>query len=79
MAGSLKTFEDLECWQAATEVRRFVMQIVKKFSPEEKYSLTDDRRRASRSRLIILQKDLEGFTIKKTYSFADRVEVLSLN
>lgn len=49
MAGSLKTFEDLECWQAATEVRRFVMHIVKKFPAEEKYSLTDDMRRASRS------------------------------
>ncbi len=58
MARSLTTFEDLECWQVATEVRRFVMKLVKKFPPEEKYSLANNMTRASRS---VTQNIAEGF------------------
>lgn len=58
MARSLTTFEDLECWQAATEVRRFIMKLVKKFPPEEKYSLANNMTRASRS---VTQNIAEGF------------------
>ena len=46
---SYKSFEDLECWKAATVVRRTVMKILKKFPDFEKYDLTDNMRRASRS------------------------------
>ncbi|MBI2270648.1 MAG: four helix bundle protein [Bacteroidetes bacterium] len=45
----IKSFEDLNCWKAGTEVRRCIMKMVRKFPPEEKYALTDDMRRASRS------------------------------
>ena len=58
MGGTLKTFEDLECWKAANEVRRFVMKLVKKFPPEEKYSLANNMTRASRS---VTQNIAEGF------------------
>jgi hypothetical protein len=38
----IKSFEDLNCWKAATEVRRSVMKLIKKFPPEGKYALTSD-------------------------------------
>lgn len=49
MKKKIVSFEDLECWKACREVRKFVTQIIKKFPPEEKYALTDGMRRSSRS------------------------------
>ncbi len=49
MKKKIVSFEDLECWKACREVRKFVMEIIKKFPPEEKYALTDGMRRSSRS------------------------------
>jgi four helix bundle protein len=47
---SLKSFEDLECWKAARELRIFVAQnIIPKFPADEKYALTSQLRRSSRS------------------------------
>lgn len=47
---SLKSFEDLECWKAARELRIFVSQnIIPKFPIDEKYALTNQLRRSSRS------------------------------
>jgi len=46
---SFKSFEDLECWKACTEVRRFITALVKKYPKEEKYALVDDMKRAARS------------------------------
>ena len=47
---SLKSFEDLECWKAARELRIFAAQnIISKFSIEEKYALTSQLRRSPRS------------------------------
>jgi four helix bundle protein len=46
---SFKSFEDLECWKACTEVRRFIYQIIKKYPPDEKFGLVDDMKRAARS------------------------------
>ena len=42
---SFKTFEDLECWQSCTEVRRFITELVKKYPKEDKYALVDDMKR----------------------------------
>jgi hypothetical protein len=39
---SLKTFEELKCWQACREVRIFIMNIVKSYPKEEKYSIVDN-------------------------------------
>ncbi|MBI3003997.1 MAG: four helix bundle protein [Ignavibacteriales bacterium] len=58
MKNNLKSFEELECWQACTDVRRFIRKIVKKFPSEEKFSLTDGMNRASRSST---QNIAEGF------------------
>ena len=49
MSKSLRSFEDLECWQAATAVRRYVMVVAKKFPPIEKRALLSDLTRAARS------------------------------
>ncbi len=46
---SLRSFEDLECWKACTEVRRFITELVKKYPKEEKFALVDDMKRAARS------------------------------
>jgi len=46
---SFRSFEDLECWKACTEVRRFITELVKKYPKEEKYALVDDMKRAARS------------------------------
>jgi four helix bundle protein len=48
----------LDCWKAGTEVRRFIITIVKKFPHEEKYSLTNDMTRAARS---VTHNIAEGF------------------
>jgi four helix bundle protein len=55
---SLKSFEDLECWKACTEVRRFVTALVEKFPKDEKFALVDDMKRAARS---ITHNVAEGF------------------
>jgi len=49
MKDSFKSFEDLECWKACTEVRRFVSELVKKYPKEEKFGLVDDMKRSGRS------------------------------
>ena len=47
---SLRSFEDLECWKSARELRIFVSQhILSKFPNEEKYALTSQLKRSSRS------------------------------
>ena len=46
---SFRSFEDLECWRACTEVRRFITELVKKYPKDEKYELVDDMKRAARS------------------------------
>lgn len=45
----IRSFEDLDCWKVAREVREFVRQIVDGLPKEEKYRLGDQLTRASRS------------------------------
>ncbi|MFH1942929.1 MAG: four helix bundle protein [bacterium] len=44
-----KSFKDLEVYQLAREVARGIFILTKDFPPEERYSLTDQMRRSSRS------------------------------
>jgi four helix bundle protein len=55
---SFKTFEELQCWQACREVRIFIINIVKSYPKEEKYSIVDNMKRAARS---TTQNIAEGF------------------
>ena len=45
----IKTFEDLECWRKAAALRRRISALVKTFPSEEKFRLTDQLIRSSRS------------------------------
>ena len=46
---NLKTFEDLECWKACRDLRKFAATITKKLPREEGYRLKDQILRAARS------------------------------
>jgi hypothetical protein len=46
---SFKSFEELDCWKACTEVRRFITTLLRKFPKDEKFGLVDDMKRAARS------------------------------
>lgn len=45
----LRTFEDLEVWKIGRQVRKEISILVKQFPVDEKYRLTDQMLRASRS------------------------------
>ena len=45
----LKSFEKLECWKASTLLRRYIIEVIKKFPKEETYLLISLIKRASRS------------------------------
>lgn len=45
----IKTFEDLNCWKVAREVRNQVSILLKEFPDSEKFELVSQMRRASRS------------------------------
>src|SRR4051794_21275158 len=49
MATAVKTFRDLEVWQRAMRCAMQIFEMTKKFPPEERFSMTDQIRRASRS------------------------------
>ncbi|MFO7600750.1 MAG: four helix bundle protein [Candidatus Desulfacyla sp.] len=66
---SLKTFEELDCWKACTEVRRFIHQLVKKYAREEKYSLVDDMKRAARSTTHNLAEGYGRFHFQENVQF----------
>lgn len=46
---SIETFEDLEVWKFCVQVRKDIADIVKTFPSEEKFRLSDQMLRASRS------------------------------
>ncbi|NVO11946.1 MAG: four helix bundle protein [Bacteroidales bacterium] len=45
----LRTFEDLEVWKIGRQIRKEISILVKQFPVDEKYRLTDQMLRASRS------------------------------
>jgi len=50
MGESLRTFEDLDCWQACRELRVFIAKtLLPQLPPDEKYRLGDQIIRAARS------------------------------
>ena len=49
MKTQAKSFEDLDCWKHATALRRRLAEFVNIFPDKEKYRLTDQIIRASRS------------------------------
>lgn len=45
----IKSYRDLRVYQAALEAAMIIFELTKRFPPEEKYSMTDQIRRSSRS------------------------------
>ncbi len=45
----MASFTDLETWKQSRKIRKLISNIVKNFPPEEKYRLTDQIVRSSRS------------------------------
>lgn len=66
--GKILSFEDLDCWKACRDVRRFVMDVIKQFPTEEKYVLSSGMRRSSRS---ITENIAEGFG---RYHFQENIQ-----
>jgi len=58
MTDSIKSFQDLEVWQAARELKSFLRALTKKFPDSEKYRLVDQIIRAKRS---VTANIAEGF------------------
>lgn len=46
---NIRSFRELKVWQKAMEVAMQVFELTKPFPPDEKFSLTDQLRRSSRS------------------------------
>ena len=65
---NIESFEDLNCWKACRNVRKYVMKLIKKFPPDEKYALIDGMRRASRS---TTENIAEGFG---RYHFQENIQ-----
>lgn len=66
---SFKSFEDLECWRACTEVRRFIAELVKKYPREEKFGIIDDMKRAARSTTHNLAEGFGRFHFQENVQF----------
>jgi len=67
--GSFKSFEELDCWKACTEVRRFITELVKKYPKDEKFGLIDDMKRASRSTTHNIAEGFGRFHFQENVQF----------
>ena len=63
------TFENLDVWQNARNMRNEISKIVKTFPKEEKYRLTDQMIRASRSITANLAEGYGRFHYKENIQF----------
>jgi four helix bundle protein len=66
---TIKNFEDLECWKAGRDLRRFIQKINKKMPLEEKYVLVSQMRRASRSVTNNIAEGFGRFHFKENIQF----------
>ena len=66
---SFRSFEDLECWKACTEVRRFVTELIKEFPKDERFALVDDMKRAARSTTHNLAEGFGRFHFQENIQF----------
>ena len=49
MRNSINSFQELECWKSARQLRLFVKEIINTLPKQEQFDLIDNMRRASRS------------------------------
>ena len=67
---SFKTFEDLDCWKACRDVRKFIWELVKEYPREEKYGLVQDMKRASRSTTHNIAEGFGRFHYQENIQFS---------
>lgn len=65
----MKSFEELDCWKLATEIRRDISKIAKMFPDEEKFRLVDQMLRCSRSVTNNIAEGFEKFHLKDNARF----------
>lgn len=65
----IKSFEDLKCWQACTELRRYVSKLMKRFPKYEMYELVSQMRRSSRSATDNIAEGYGRFHYKENGQF----------
>jgi hypothetical protein len=61
MKGGHRGYRDLKVYELAMDI----FEVTKSFPPEERYSLTDQIRKSSRSVVLILQRHGKGVNIQK--------------
>lgn len=65
----IKSFEDLECWKKARGVRIDIHQMTKNFPSEEKFRLSDQMIRASRSVTANISEGFGRFHFQENIQF----------
>ena len=66
----IRSFEDLECWKACTDFRRFIRRLIRKLPAEEKYELVSQMKRASRSITNNIAEGYGRFHFKENAQFS---------
>jgi len=66
---SFKSFEELECWQACREARIFISELVRSYPKEERFSIVDNMKRASRSATQNIAEGFGRFHYKENLQF----------
>ena len=76
----LSSFEDLDCYKQAVELRRNLSVVVRSFPKDEKFQLVDQIKRASRSVTAnIAEGDMVVIIIKNTCNSAGKAEDHCMN
>jgi four helix bundle protein len=65
----IKSFEDLECWKAGVEVRKYISGLLKKFPESEKFDLIHNMKRASHSVTRNIAEGYGRFHFKENMQF----------
>ena len=65
----MHSFEELEAWKSARAYRNSIAELVKKFPQEEKYRLTDQILRSSRSVTANIAEGFGRFSYKENIQF----------
>jgi four helix bundle protein len=65
----IKSFEDLECWKASVDVRKYISSLLKNFPSVEKYDLIDNMKRASHSATRNIAEGYGRFHYKENIQF----------
>lgn len=63
------SFEELDCWKACTEVRRFITKLTEKYPREERFALIDDMKRAARSTTHNIAEGFGRFHFQENIQF----------